>query len=177
MKFPFVSVRYCSLENDQDDLPNTGQLSAWRLSRSASRAEEVRDLQVSVDLVGGHFDHTVTPGVGIFDGVGDEFVDQKAEWDGVIRRQRHCVSTNSNVRACAVPFSFLQSSLMKSVSSTKPTSRLDEGPNCCNAEIEAGRWLWPIVSIDESAPYPATGYSAFSALPCRSRISTGRQIS
>jgi hypothetical protein len=48
---------------------------------------------VSVDLVGGHFDHTVTPGVGILDPVGDEFADQKAAWDGVIRRQRHCVST------------------------------------------------------------------------------------
>jgi hypothetical protein len=47
---------------------------------------------VSVDLAGGHFDHTVTPGVGTPDRVGDEFVDQKAGWDGVTRRQRHCVS-------------------------------------------------------------------------------------
>ena len=67
MKFPFVSVRYCSLENNPDDLPNTWQLRhsaieqlpieafgtrvAWQLSRQAPSEQARQNACRCVDIV------------------------------------------------------------------------------------------------------------------------------
>jgi hypothetical protein len=95
------------------------------------------DVKAPFYFVCGDLDCARARWVGILNGVGNEFVDQTPQGNGVVRRKQHRVGVTVQSVSPVVPFNFLQNSFKKSARSTKPIRK-------------PRSWTWAMVATRET---------------------------